>query len=47
MGQHEFIMRRAGSNGLGSEEENKEALEDLTYYADLFIANQEEVDTLE
>ena len=24
MGQHEFIMRRTDSNGLGSEEENKE-----------------------
>ena len=47
MGQHEFIMRRAGSNGLGSEEENKEALEDLTYNANIFIANQEEVNVLE
>ena len=52
MGQHEFIMRRTDSNGLGllgSEEENKEALEDLLYNADLFIfiAIQEEVNTLE
>ena len=44
-GQHEFIMRRTDSNGLESEAENKEALEDLTYNADLFIANQEEVNT--
>ena len=28
-GQHEFIMRRTDSNGLESEAENKEALEDL------------------
>ncbi len=41
MGQHEFIMRRTDSDGLESEEENKEALEDLAYNADLFIANQE------
>ncbi len=47
VGQHEFIVRRTDSNVLEPEEENKEALEDLTYYADLFIANQEEVDTLE
>ena len=46
-GQHEFIMRRTDSNGLESEAENKEALEDLTYNADLFFANQEEVNTLE
>ena len=55
MGQHEFIMRRTDSNELGPEEENKEALdelEDLTYHyhiihynADLFIANQDEVNT--
>ena len=38
-------MRRTDSNGLESEAENKEALEDLTYNADLFIANQEEVNT--
>ena len=44
-GQHEFIMRRTDSNGLESEAENKEALEDLTYNADLFFANQEEVNT--
>ena len=31
VGQHEFIMRRTDSDGLESEEENKEALEDLTY----------------
>ena len=41
MGQHEFIMRRTDSKELGSEEDNKEALEFLTYNADLFIANQE------
>ena len=35
------------SNGLESEAEDKEALEDVTYNADLFIANQEEVNTLE
>ena len=38
-GQHEFIMRRTDSNGLELKAENKEALEDLTYNADLFIAN--------
>ena len=42
VGEHEFILRRTDSNGLGSEEENKEASEYLTYNADLFIANQEE-----
>ena len=38
-------MCRTDSNGLEleSREENKEALEDLTYNADLFIGNQEEV----
>ena len=30
--QHEFIMRRTDSNGLESEEENKEALGDYYYY---------------
>ena len=44
-------MHRADSNGNGLEweEENKEALEleDLTYNAELSIANQEEVNTLE
>ena len=46
-GQHEFIMRRTDSNGLESEAEDKEALEDVTYNAELFIANhnQEEVNT--
>ena len=29
VGEHEFILRRTDSNGLGSEEENKEVLEDL------------------
>ena len=46
-GQHKFIMRRTESNGLESEAEDKEALEDVTYNADLFIANQEEVNTLD
>ena len=46
-GQHEFIMRTTDSNGLESEAENNEALDDLTYNADLFIANQEEINTLE
>ena len=43
-GQNEFIMRRTDSNGLESEAEDKEALEDVTYNynAELFIANQEE-----
>ena len=47
VGQREFTMRRTDSNGLESKEENKEALEDLTYNADLFITNQEEVNMLE
>ena len=49
VGLHEFKLRRTDSNGFGLEEENKEALEleDLMYNADLFIANQEEVNTLE
>ena len=46
-GQHEFIMRRTENNGLESEAEDKEALEDVTYNAELFIANQEEVNTLD
>ena len=46
-GQHEFIMRRTESNGLESEVEDKKALEDVTYNAELFIANQEEVNTLD
>ena len=46
-GQNEFIMRRTDSNGLESEAEDKEALEDVTYNAQLFIANQEEVNTLD
>ena len=42
VGQHEFIMRsRTDSKELGSEEDYKEALEDLTYNVDLFLANQE------
>ena len=41
LGQHEFTMRRIDSEELGSEEDNKGALEDLAYNADLFIANQE------
>ena len=45
--QHEFILRRTESNGLESEAEDKEALEDVTYNAELFIANQEEVNTLD
>ena len=36
VGQH-VIMRRTDSNGFALEEENKEALEDLTYNTDLFI----------
>ena len=47
VGLHEFKLRRTDSNGFGLEEENKEALEDLTYNADLFIANQEEFNMLE
>ena len=47
VGQHEFIMRRTDSDGLESEEENEAALENLTYSADLSIANQEEVNFLE
>ena len=48
-GQHKFIMRRTESNGLESEAEDKEALEleDVTYNAELFIANKEEVNTLD
>ena len=38
-GQHKFIMRRTESNGLELKAENKEALEDLPYNADLFITN--------
>ena len=41
LGQHQFIMRRTDSEGLGPEDGNKDALEDLAYNADLFIANQE------
>ena len=43
------MMRRTESNGLESEAEDKEALEDVTYNynAELFIANQEEVNTLD
>ena len=42
VGQHEFIMRsRTDSKELGSEEDYKEALEDLLYNVDLFLANQE------
>ena len=40
-------MRRTDSNGLESEAGDKEALEDVTYNAELFIANQEEVNTLD
>ena len=42
--QHEFILRRTESNGLESEAEDKEALEDVTYNAELFIANQDKGD---
>ena len=38
VGQHEFIMRRTNSNGFGSEEENKKALGDITYNADLSLS---------
>ena len=40
-------MRRTDSNGLESDAEDKEALEDVKYNAGLFIANQEEVNALD
>ena len=35
VGQHEFIMRKTDSEGLGPEVDNKDALEDLAYNAEL------------
>ena len=40
-------MRRTESNGLESEAEDKGALGDVTYNVELFLANQEEVNTLD
>ena len=39
--QHEFIIRRSGGEEVGSEANNKAALEDIGHNADMYIANQE------
>ena len=39
--QDEFIIRRSGGEEVGSEANNRAALEDIGHNADLYIANQE------
>ena len=39
--QDEFIIRDSGREEVGSEANNRAALEDIGYNADLYIANQE------
>ena len=39
--QDEFVIRNSGREEVGSEANNRAALEDIGYNTDLYIANQE------